>query len=103
MEYSGKLPTSNVNVSKRTPLQELFILLGGILGLCFIVYLSLGWAVDYSIQHISPEEENDLYALMKFPVGEEEKATGRTLAVKTLLKDLQKCAPLPYQVSIGCF
>jgi Zn-dependent protease with chaperone function len=100
MEYSGKLPTSNVNVGKRTPLQEFFILLGGVIGLCFIFYLCLGWAVDYSIQHISPEEENDLYALMKFPAGQEEKATGRTLAVQTLLKELQKCAPLPYQVSI---
>ena len=54
MEYSGKLPTSNVNVSKRTPLQELAVLLGGLLGLCLIFYLCLGWAVDYSIQNISP-------------------------------------------------
>jgi predicted Zn-dependent protease len=100
MEYSGKLPTSNVNVSKRTPLQELGVLLGGLLGLCFIFYLCLGWAVDYSIQHISPEEENDLYALMKFPTGEEGEASGQTLAVQALLKKLQKCAPLPYQVSI---
>lgn len=100
MEYSGKLPTSNVNVSKRTPLQELFILLGGLLGLCFIFYLCLGLAVDYSIQHISPEEENDLYAVMKFPVGEGEKASDRTLAVQALLKKLQKCAPLPYAISI---
>jgi len=100
MEYSGKLPASNVNVSKRTPLQELFILLGGLLGLCLIFYLCLGWAVDYSIQHISPEEENDLYALMKLPDGEGEKASDRTLAVQALLKELQKCAPLPYQISI---
>ena len=100
MEYSGKLPTSNVNVSKRTPLQELFILLGGLLGLCFIFYLCLGWAVDYSIQQISPEEEKDLYAAMKFPSGDGEKASGRTLAVQSLLKQLQKCAPLPYQISI---
>jgi Zn-dependent protease with chaperone function len=101
MEYSGKLPTSNVNVSKRAPLQELFILLGGVLGLCFIFYLSLGWAVDYSIQHISPEEENDLYDLMKFPAGEGGNASGQTLAVQNLLRELQKCAPLPYQVSIN--
>ena len=100
MEYSGKLPTSNVNVSKRTPLQELGVLLGGLLGLCFAFYLCLGWAVDYSVQHISPEEENDLYALMKFPTGEEGKASDKTLAVQALLQNLQKCAPLPYQVSI---
>ena len=100
MEYSGKLPTSNVNVSKRTPLQELFILLGGLLGLCFIFYLCLGWAVDYSIQHISPEEENDLYNLMKFPRRRGENASDQTLAVQALLRELQKCAPLPYQVSI---
>jgi Zn-dependent protease with chaperone function len=100
MEYSGKLPTSNVNVSKRTPLQELAVLLGGLLGLCLIFYLCLGWAVDYSIQHISPEEENDLYALMKFPTGEEGEASDKTLAVQALLKKLEKCAPLPYQVDI---
>lgn len=100
MEYSGKLPTSNVNVSKRTPLQELGILLGGLVGLCLIFYLCLGWAVDYSIQHISPEEENDLYALMKFPLSEEGKASDQTLAVQDLLQSLQKCTPLPYQVSI---
>jgi len=101
MEYSGKLPTSNVNVSKRSPLQELGVLLGGLLGLCFIFYLCLGWAVDYSIQNISPEEENDLYALMKFSVGEEGEASAQTLAVQSLLQALQKCAPLPYQVSIN--
>ena len=100
MEYSGKLPTSNVNVSKRSPLQELGVLLGGLLGLCFIFYLCLGWAVDYSIQNISPEEENDLYALMKFSAGEEGEASAETLAVQSLLQALQKCAPLPYQVSI---
>lgn len=100
MEYSGKLPTSNVNVSKRSPLQELFVLLGGLLGVCFVFYLCLGWAVDYSIQHISPEEENDLYNLMKFPAGEGENASDRTLAVQALLKELQKCALLPYKVSI---
>ena len=100
MEYSGKLPTSNVNVSKRTPVQELLVLLGGVLGICFIFYLCLGWAVDYSIQHISPEEENELYTLMKFPTDKKEKISDRTLAVQSLLKNLQKCAPLPYQVSI---
>jgi Zn-dependent protease with chaperone function len=100
MEYSGKLPSSNVNVSKRTPLQELLVLLGGLLGICFIFYLCLGWAVDYSIQHISPEEERDLFNLMKVPTGEGENASDRTLAVQALLKELQKCAPLPYQVSI---
>ena len=100
MEYSGKLPSSNVNVSKRSPLQELFVLLGGLLGICLIIYLCLGWAVDYSIQHISPEDERDLYKLMKFPAGEGENASDRTLAVQALLKELQKCAPLPYLVSI---
>jgi Zn-dependent protease with chaperone function len=100
MEYSGKLPDSNVNVSKRSPLQELFVLLGGLVGLCFIFYLCLGWAVDYSVQHISPEEEKDLYNLMKFPTGEGEKTSDRTLAVQALLKKLQKCAPLPYQISV---
>jgi Zn-dependent protease with chaperone function len=100
MEYSGKLPTSNVNVSQRSPLQELCVLLGGLLGLCLVFYLCLGWAVDYSIQNISPEEENDLYALMKFPAGEEREASGQTLAVQALMQALQKCAPLPYQVSI---
>lgn len=100
MEYSGKLPDSNVNVSKRSPLQELFVLLGGLLGICFIFFLCLGWAVDYSVRHISPEEERDLYQLMKFPTGEGKNASSRTLTVQALLKKLEKCAPLPYQVSI---
>lgn len=100
MEYSGKLPTSNVNVSKRSPLHELSVLLGGLLGLCLVFYLCLGWAVDYSIQHISPEEENDLYALMKFHASEEGETSGQTLAVRSLLQALQTCAPFPYQLSI---
>lgn len=37
---------------------------------------------------------------MKFPVGEGEKASERTLAVQALLKELQKCASLPYPISI---
>ena len=56
--------------------------------------------MDYSVQHISPEEERDLFNLMKVPASEGEKASERTLAVQALLKKIQKCAPLPYQVSI---
>ena len=100
MEYSGKLPDSNVNVSKRSPLKELALLLGGLTGLCFVFYLCLGWAVDYSVQYITPEQEKKIYGYVEFPKEVEMIDSDQTAAVQALLKSLEACAPLPYPVSV---
>lgn len=100
MEYSGKLPTSNVNVSKRSPLGELALLLGGLTGLCFLFYLCLGWAVDTSVQYITPEQETKLYEYVNFPQGLGAEESQEAAAVQALLARMQECAPLPYPVSV---
>lgn len=101
MEYSGKVPEGNVNVSKRSPLQEMALLLGGLTGLCFLLYLVLGWTVDYAVQYITPEQEQVLYDHIKFSEGfKVEDDSGRTQAVQTLLGNLKDCAPLPYPVTV---
>lgn len=56
------LPEENVNISKRSPLWDLFTLLGGSLVILGIVYGLLGLAVDYYVPRLSIERESQLGA-----------------------------------------
>lgn len=47
MKYTPKTLHENVNISHSSPLWELLLLLGGMLGLLAIVYIVLGFAVDF--------------------------------------------------------
>lgn len=61
MKYTPTpLPDENVNVSKRSPLVDLFTLLGGSLLLLGVFYWILGLVVDYYAPRLSLETETQL-------------------------------------------
>ena len=52
MKYIPKAITENVNVMKVNPLQEFFVLIGGILGSFIVIYLVLGFTLDKVIENM---------------------------------------------------
>lgn len=66
MSYVHKeLPdeAENVNVSKTHPLNDFFILMGGMLGLLMLIWSLLGLAVDWLVPHIDTRMEGQLAGL----------------------------------------
>lgn len=55
MKFTPRALKENVNVTPISPLRELFVLLGGILGALLIIYLVLGFALDVLVMRM-PEE-----------------------------------------------
>jgi len=60
VKYTPKEIKENVNVSRHSPIKELFILLGGVLGVVIVVYIALGFAVDLAVSKLPPEVEQSL-------------------------------------------
>jgi predicted Zn-dependent protease len=60
VKYSPKEVKGNVNISRTSPLRELFLLLGGVLGIIVLVYIALGLAVDLIVPHLPPGIEQNL-------------------------------------------
>lgn len=63
MSYVPKLPTDNVNVSKRHPLAELMILVVGAFLIIGAIYFALGMAVDAIAARLPVEYENRMAGL----------------------------------------
>ncbi len=57
MKYTPKELHENVNVSHISPVKELFLLLGGLLGILILVYIVLGFTVDIAVRRMPPEVE----------------------------------------------
>ncbi len=103
MEFSDKLPDGNVNISQESPLKEFAILFTGLLGLALAVYFALGLLIDYSVRHLSAEQEQAL----SLSLGSEWLAIDlakRSAPIQAMVDGLLKeCAPLPYKIKIVVF
>lgn len=101
MEYSGKLPTENVNVSDKSPLKEFATLLFGLFAIIFIIYSLLGLAVDYAVLRLSPEQEKSLsFSLEKELMFEEGDDRQSRVLQKMVDEMLSRCVELTYQVKV---
>jgi len=101
MEYSGKLPETNDNISHESPVKEAVILLGGLLAIVFSVYYLLGFAVDFSIRKISPETEKMLGESLKMEFAESDVMAAETRFLQKMVDEMQaNCVNLPYKVRI---
>lgn len=52
-----------MNVSQTSPIKELFLLLGGLLGILILIYIVLGLAVDFVVMRLPPDLEKHLGTL----------------------------------------
>lgn len=60
MKYTPKIIEENVNVSHSSPLGELFLLLGGLIGIVIVAYVILGFAVDAVVKRLPSGLEQHL-------------------------------------------
>ncbi len=100
MEFSDKLPDGSVNISRESPLKEFTILFSGLLVFALVVYFALGQLIDYSVRHLSAEQEKAL----SLSLGSEWFARDlpkRSAPIQTMVDRLvNDCAPVPYKIKI---
>ena len=101
MKFTPRQPGVNVNVTPTHPLKEFAVLAGGLLAVAVGLYLLLGLAVDLVVPRLSIDFEKKLAAAFTGRLADTEAHTPAANALQTLVDRLQeKCAPLPYAVTV---
>jgi predicted Zn-dependent protease len=88
VKFTPKPLREEVNISPENPLREFFLLAGGILGVFLLVYVVLGFSLDFAIARIGPDLENRLGAIFLPALVEEESDTPAGRRLQMLLDTL---------------
>lgn len=101
MKFTARLPGTNVNVSATHPLKEFAVLAGGLLAIAVAVYLALGLAVDLLVPRLSMDLEQKLAEAFTGRFSQTDETADATRSLQVLVDRLQeRCAPLPYAVTV---
>ena len=92
MKYTQKELKGNVNVSRTSPIKEFFILSGGILGVILVIYIVLGFAVDFVVSRLPTDVEQSLGRLYS-GMYENAKKTPAEIRLQQILDELVKQLP----------
>jgi len=95
MKYTPKEIKGNVNVSSVSPVKDFFELLAKILGSLLLIYIILGFAVDYIAPRISVETEMKLGGLFSRKFEEKKKSNQEEYIQGILEKLVQHADSLP--------
>jgi Zn-dependent protease with chaperone function len=93
VKYTPKELIGNVNVSRTSPLREFFLLLTGLLGITFFIYIALGFAIDYVVPNVPAEVERSLGRLYSNMYEDTEK-TAPVIQLQLLLDELADKVPV---------
>ena len=104
MNYKTALPGQNHNVSHNHPLKEFLVLLVGVAGVVLLVFWGLGFAVDFTVDHLSPAREHALFATFgsQFPVDPDIPAE-EVAVLQGLTDSLASCMEIRYPVEVRVF
>ncbi len=94
MKYTPKELHENVNVSHTSPVRELFLLLGGLLGILIVMYVVLGFAVELVVMRMPPNIEQHFGSLFSGMFAENDR-TEADDCVQQLLDALVEQSSLP--------
>ncbi len=96
MKYTPKLPDESVNNPKENILISAVKLMVSLAVIVTVVYVSLLFAVDYTVDHLSVEHEKKLmqYAKVDFDMNNSKEIP----YLQEVTDKLAKCAKLPYSV-----
>jgi Zn-dependent protease with chaperone function len=101
VKFTARKPGSNVNVSPTHPLKEFAVLAGGLLAIAVGVYLALGLMVDLIVPRLSMDLEKKLGGAFIGALAETDEVADVSRSLQTLVDRLQeRCAPLPYTISV---
>ncbi len=105
MNYQGKLPERNSNVSHEHPLREFFILVLGAVGVLLLIYTLLGLSVDLAVDAISPEMESEIYRSVHLKMLDNDhdgaSVSPKELATQQLLDQLSQCTDIGYPIHLN--
>lgn len=88
MRFTPRRVRREVNVSPGHPLQEFFLLAGGILGGVLLLYVGLGMALDRVVPHVDPSLEDHLGTLILSTMVEESSTSPAQERFQELLDEL---------------
>ena len=96
MKYTPRLPDESVNNPKGNLLLSGLKLMVSLAVVVTIVYVTMLFAVDYTVEHLSAENEKKLmeYAKVDFDMNK----TAESLYLQEVTDKLASCAKLPYPV-----
>ncbi|MBC2742246.1 MAG: M48 family metallopeptidase, partial [Desulfosarcina sp.] len=101
MKFTARQPGTNVNVSPTHPLKEFAVLAGSLLAIVVGVYLALGLAVDLIAPRLSMDLEKKLGGVFIGRLVETDEVADATRSLQALVDRLQeRCAPLPYTITV---
>ncbi len=101
MKFTARQPGINVNVSPTHPLKEFAILAGGLLAIVVVAYLTLGLAVDLIVPRLSMDLEKKLAGAFVGRLSTTDTDAAAARSVQSLVDRLrERCAPLPYAITI---
>jgi len=98
MKYNSTLPDDSVNVSQEHPLALGLKLTLSLLLLAGVAYVLLGYAINYAVDNISPEQEKKLEEMFSIDMNISEKDNPY---LTKITKKLTACAHLPYDIGIN--
>ena len=102
MNYQPSLPEHNDNVSHQRPVREFFILITGVLAFVFIGYWALGLVVDVAVDHLSSEQEGQLFSEFDIDWGfGEESMPEEQAKLQNLVNAFKPCLSLPYPITVS--
>jgi len=102
MRYQSSLPENNVNVSHNHPLREFLLLISGVAGFILLAYWSLGFLVDFAVDHISPEREAQLFSRAKFIWEMDDASSPEKQAVlQGIVDSLSECVGISYPLKVS--
>ena len=101
MKYSGNLPSTNVNITKTSPIKDITTLIAGSSLFIFVIYWTLGLAIDFAVKNLTPQQEK----VLSLKAGEEffsmKRDTGMSSVLQKTVDAIQnKCVQLPYKVNV---
>ena len=102
MKYHAALPEHNNNVPHEHPLKEFIVLLSGVVALVLVLYVVLGFFIDYLVDYISPETEIRIFAAadMIWEGSGRPDSDGQQRSLQRLIDQLGSCLDIPYTITL---
>ncbi|MBL7085033.1 MAG: M48 family metallopeptidase [Candidatus Omnitrophica bacterium] len=93
MKFTPRTFKENVNISPGSPLRDLFVLLGGILGALLLIYIILGFALDILVERMPAKFEKRIADFFSRTYGLETPSSPAGIKTQELLDDLVQYLP----------
>lgn len=91
--YKPRRGKFNVNVSRRSPLGEFFVLSGGLFLALVLVYVLMGWALNFVIHYVPASFETSLGSVLLDRLASKQTASGETKRFQDIADQLSNKIP----------